>query len=92
MYYLWSLRIYDDANDPRLLSEHYYRDQAFQVPLREKTRPTLRESFDLQPGTYQVQVCLHRLPEGFDFDRLADKAVLQPMLVLSPVSKVTVAN
>jgi hypothetical protein len=92
VYYLWSVRVYDGSNKPKVLSEHYYGNQIFKIALRERARPTFSDSFDLEPGTYRVQVALHRLKEGFDVSRLADEAVRGPTLVLGPISTVTVAN
>jgi hypothetical protein len=90
--YLWSLRVYDGSENPKLLSEYYYRDQIFDFPLREKFHPTFSESIDLQPGTYTVQVFLHRIKKGFDLARLADENVRRPTVYLSPMSKVRIAN
>ena len=90
--YLWSLRVSDGSDDPKLLSEYYYRDQIFDFPVREKFHPTFSESLDLQPGTYTVQVFLHRIKKGFDLARLADENVRRPTVYLSPMSKVQVGN
>jgi len=89
--YLWSLRVFDGSREPKLISEHYYNDQVFKIPLRERTRPTFRESLTLRPGAYRIQVNLHRIRSGFDLAKLANKEVWLQNAVLSVTEKVKVA-
>jgi len=89
--FLWSLRVFDDSRNPRLLSEHYYEGQMFKVALRQQTSQTFRESFALAPGAYKVQVTLHRLPDGFDLTKLRDKDVWRDNAVISVAGKVNVS-
>ncbi len=90
--YLWSLRVFDDSRNRKMLSEHYYESEMFKIALRQQTSQTFRESFALAPGAYRVQVNLHRIPDGFDLSKLADKDVWQRNAVISAYGKVKVTQ
>jgi hypothetical protein len=89
--YLWSLKVYDGSKPRKLLSEHYYKDKMFKVALREEAHATFSEQIALQPGKYEVEVCLYRLPDTFDLSKLADESNRRPRLVLCPTQAITVA-
>jgi hypothetical protein len=89
--FLWSLRVFQDSQNPRLIFEEYYRNEIFKVPLREMAVHTFHESFALPPGSYRVQVNLHKIPEGFDFSRLTDNSTWERSLAVSVSQKVKVS-
>ncbi len=89
--YLWSLRVYDGSKPPKILSEHYYKEKLFKIALREEAHPTFSEQIALQPGSYQVEVCLYRLPDTFDLTKLADESNRRHTSVACPTQAITVA-
>lgn len=72
--FLWALCVYDGTTKPKMakmLSEHYYLNQLFQLPEDQvEMSPTFSETFPLAPGVYRVHVSLYRLPANFDLTSL----------------------
>jgi hypothetical protein len=89
--YLWTLRVYNGSKPPRLLSEQYYKEKLFKIALREEAHSSFSEQIALQPGSYQVEVCLYRLPDTFDLSKLADESNRSHVLVACPTQAITVA-
>lgn len=101
--YVWALRVYrgqsEEPGQPvktlpeRLLSEHYYVDQTFQVPGDEmQMKPTFREVLELEPGVYYVEVSLHRIRPTFDVVKLTNDSVKQSMRRASDIKRVVIAD
>jgi len=71
--YLWSVRLYnapDDPKDMNLLSERFYKNQVFTVPVSTDADPTFDEAIAVDPGVYYVQICFYALPNAGEVEKL----------------------
>jgi hypothetical protein len=69
--YVWSLRIHGGPKFKQLIREHHYADQAAPPPDGElRFNPPFRDTFEMEPGTYQLQLILSVVPPSFRFDKL----------------------
>jgi len=101
--YVWALRVYRGANKQpgqapkkladRLMSEHYYVNQIFQVPADlMQMKPTFKETFELEPGVYHVQVSLERIRPNFDLRQLNDENIKQFKGGVSGIKRIVIAE
>jgi hypothetical protein len=101
--YVWALRVYRGANKQpgtvakkladRLLSEHYYANQIFQVPAGlMQMKPTFKETLELEPGVYHVQVGLHRIRPNVDLRQLNDENIKQFKDGVSGIKRIVVTD
>ena len=69
--YVWLLRIYANEGSKQLINEHHYIAQAITLAEGEqKASPTFKDSFDMNPGSYRVELTLYGVPKDFNFGDL----------------------
>jgi hypothetical protein len=72
--YHWSLFVLSPDFKTRYIRTDY-NDQVFSIPLGKDVEPTFDETVTLLPGSYQIQVVLHRFRVGFEPETLKDDKI-----------------
>ena len=66
--YVWSLRIFENTRQAKMVSEHHYTDRAFTLPPGETSmQPTFADQFALPPGQYRVVLRLYSVGANWDW-------------------------
>jgi hypothetical protein len=67
--YVWLLRVYDAKE--KLIDEHHYIREAVALPAGESSAsPEFKDTIDLEPGDYRIELSLYGVPRNFDFGSL----------------------
>jgi hypothetical protein len=101
--YVWALRVYRGADKQpgqvatkladRLLSERYYVNQSFHVPADlMQMKPTFKETFELGPGVYHVQVSLERIRPNVDLRQINDENIRQFKGGVSGIKRIVITD
>jgi hypothetical protein len=87
--YMWSVIIHGETIG-NIVSTVNYDHQIFSVPLREVTKLTFHDVFQLRPGTYHVELRLYEATPNMDPSILNQSHSLIPEILLSNSQEITV--